>query len=768
VDLNVSGRMTVTARSAWRPAWLPGADSIEHGPLFAALKRKERRHASKVPGDPVWAELLGQDWYLGAGQRLAVRAATLMKPGRTMLVVLPTGGGKSMAAHAPAVLEAQENATTLLVVPTVALALDQEQRLREQFGGGRGRSTEDFAYHGGLAPDRKQAFRQRIADGNQPVIVASPEAVVQGLCSSLLRCAGRGGLRSIVVDEAHLVSQWGTEFRPDFQALAGVRRLLVAASPADRAPRTLLLTATVTQDSWRTLKTLFGTPELDLVVADHLRPEPSYWLAAAPDEATRKAWMFEALGVLPRPLILYTALREDADAWHALLHEGGLRRIGKLHGSTPTLERARQLDRWSRSQTDVMVATSAFGLGMDKADVRTIIHACVPETIDRYYQEVGRGGRDGAASLSLMIHTPKDLRTARYLNTERVVGIEKGRVRWRHMYSQHESFDDDRILVSLNALPPHIHCDSDANVAWNLRTLILMARAGLLELDAAAPPHLERGPDETDEVFEQRMQAAFERYRLTVAVRLLGHDHLDERVWADQVESSRRETLEADRRSLNYMMSLLAGETRIADLLQEAYTLQTDGFKTIPNRVDGHCPVARRDGGRPDDYLEPEPLFSVQLQTAVGARLRRLLLDRRPPTLIAAPAFGGDPMRWREALLPVLQILVTEGIREIRASAAWSRLDGYRRLYRSAQPRVVFHTVLDGAGLSIDDLAVPRLTIAEPGVDVMALLADAVSSGRPADLLLVPEDIPDPTRPDRPFIVVRNCIPLEQLQRELN
>lgn len=769
VTLQVEGRMTVRPKP-WKPVWLPGAEATP--PFDATLHREVRRIDAKVPGDPVWSELLDLDEYLSPGQRDAVRSTLLLEPGRTLLVLLPTGGGKSLVAHAPALLEADEDAVTLLVVPTVALALDQERRAIELFARHRSSTTRHkFAYHAGLALEDKRSMRQRIADGGQPFVIASPEAVVQSLRPSLLRCARRGKLKAIVLDEAHMVSQWGNEFRPDFQALAGIRRLLVKASPPAAAPRTILLTATLTQDTWRTLRTLFGSPDLGIVAAVHVRPEPSYWIAGAPDTATRDSWVLDALRFAPRPVILYTSLREDADRWESVLCGDGLRRVGKVHGATPTGDRARQLLSWSEATTDVMVATSAFGLGMDKADVRTVIHACVPETLDRYYQEVGRGGRDGRACVSLLAHSPDDLDVARSLNRERIVGIEKGLLRWQHMYYGAERRrGDDRLLVSLDSRPPHVQADSDANVAWNLRTLVLMARAGLIELDAAEPPVIEQEDGESDTTFETRQRRAYLRYTLTAAVRPTGLAHLEEQTWRESVEPARREVLDADRRSLAQVEHLLVGNKQLANLLVDAYSVDADSVRVIPQRVDGCCPAARAAGLRPGSYLTPEPLLTTRVHGHVGPRLDALLSKGVRFLLVAVPPRDGTRTEpWREDLLPVLRMLVEQGIREIRSPHEWTDLAGYRTLYRYARPRIVFHTALRDQGPNLsDELLVPRLTIIEDSSRVLDLLAETTVSRRPMELLFVPENMPDPERPDRSLIAVQSHISLARLRMELD
>jgi len=465
----------------WHPEWLAdsNAQTLE-GPLFT---EQLRRYTPCVEPDPYLGQL-GFSSFKSAGQREAVRAVLSSPAGSTLTILLPTGGGKSLCGHLPALLdEGAVAGLVLVIVPTIALALDQQERLK-------GVISHPTAYVGGISPEEKavnRAIRHRIRNGEQRIIFTSPESVMQSLAPVLYRATKRGLLKLFVVDEAHMVEHWGDEFRSAFQEIAAIRTDLLRNSGEHRF-RTLLLTATLTETGLDSLEVLFGGPgPFKLLSAAQLRPEPAFWAAYCVSDEVKTSRVLEAVRHLPRPLILYTTLVEEANRWHSLLINQGFLRTGLMTGKSGRDARATLLAGWRADEIDIVVATSAFGLGVDKDDVRAILHACVPENLDRYYQEVGRGGRDGRASASLVLYTANDLKQAK--NARKLIRVELGRERWGAMVRSWEPMGDGRYRVPVDAAPAYNpNADNDYNVAWNLRTLTLMARAGLIALDAEAPP----------------------------------------------------------------------------------------------------------------------------------------------------------------------------------------------------------------------------------------------------------------------------------------
>ncbi|HCL3408950.1 TPA: DEAD/DEAH box helicase, partial [Pseudomonas aeruginosa] len=186
-----------------------------------------------------------------------------------------------------------------------------------------------------LSKEQRAAIRQRLRNGTQRILFTSPEALTTSLLRAVSDAATAGMLRYFVIDEAHLVTQWGDEFRPSFQALAGLRHSLLRLSP--RGFRTLLMSATFTEETVDTLASLFGPSErVQMVSAVHLRPEPQYWFYKASSPQEKQKRVLESLRYAPRPFILYVTKREEVAQWNTTLRcSGGLHRIATFDGGTP-------------------------------------------------------------------------------------------------------------------------------------------------------------------------------------------------------------------------------------------------------------------------------------------------------------------------------------------------------------------------------------------------------------------------------------------------
>jgi ATP-dependent DNA helicase RecQ len=271
----------------------------------------------------------------------------------------PTGSGKSLVAQCCA---AFESGLTVLVVPTIALGLDQLAAVGEL---PCAQDLMPLLYPG----EEPEATLSAVERRHCRLLITSPEAIVSGRLRGVLsRHAADGFLVRLVVDEAHLVESWGADFRIEFQLLGSVLRDWVASSPS--GVRTLLLSATFSPTAPNVLRAMFSASETPWRqhVVQRLRPEIHYFTSsrwASADE--QRDWITEALMNMPRPAILYVTERTQAEAWGAHVAALGFSRFRVFHGDTKASERIAVMKAWRADQLDLVVGTSAFGMGVDKA-----------------------------------------------------------------------------------------------------------------------------------------------------------------------------------------------------------------------------------------------------------------------------------------------------------------------------------------------------------------------------------------------------------------
>lgn len=542
---------------------------------------KPARTESWIDADPAFRKLLKLPHYTGPGQREAVRALMQMPTGEALIANLPTGSGKSVLAQLPPLL-AGPGFLTLAIVPTVALAIDQANRMAaflesENHNG----ETPPLSYHAGLNETQRKEVRRAILDGRQRILFLSPEHAASSLRSVLLQAAQQGRISHVVVDEAHLVIGWGNGFRPAFQLLPALVRQLQRVSP-HTPPRLVLASATLTAATIKALQQLFSsTRPARLISGVYLRPEPSYAFSYCTSSYERRQRVLEAVAKAPRPFILYVTRPDEAEQWLKELRQVGLARVAMFTGKTKAEDRERLLSRWRDNELDGMVATSAFGLGVDKSDVRTIIHATLPESLDRYYQEVGRSGRDGKSSASLVLYTEEDEQQSKRMAATKVVRERTAFERWALMMdeAQVDAEQSDVHWVNLERLPPHLMQDSEASSEWNVKTIILMARAGMVELVALT---VARELSELSSVVQADSDAKF------AAVRILKTDHRNEEAFREALMRGRAAVRLSSAEGFRSMHSVVQGKSEISQALRKTYAA---------NSADAWVPVAEYCGG---------------------------------------------------------------------------------------------------------------------------------------------------------------------------
>ena len=468
------------------PNWLETQKYIEDTYALKCGDINEPERSSA--GDAVLSQYTTFHTYKSFEQKIAVHTALRLPRGHTLLISLPTGGGKSLITQ---MLGSTSDGLTLVIVPTVALALDQyaaaQNSLRDNF--------EVYCYRGEQSDVDRALIMKALKEQKARLLFTSPEAIIKNpeLHRVLDKAAENHYLTNAVIDEAHVVPDWGVFFRPDFQIFSILLKKWTRIS--EKFIRTYLISATLSDDVVNTLLTLFGAENSNVQVrCDALRDEPRFYFYSAKSIGEQHAKTMEAIRLLPKPMVIYVLEPREAGDLQSELRQSGYMNIPIFTGETKDAERATILAGWKNHEYDVVIATSAFGIGVDKPDVRTIIHACCPENLSRFYQEVGRGGRDGLPSISVFLpyqskyDSEGDVRRALGLVNKRVLTVERSVTRWNSMlYSPTAFIDGDRCVLN-TSITPSTMTDEEAeyagnrNVAWNVNLLLFLHRTGFIDL----------------------------------------------------------------------------------------------------------------------------------------------------------------------------------------------------------------------------------------------------------------------------------------------
>ncbi len=323
------------------------------------------------------------------GQREAVEAAL---EGRDSLIVMPTGGGKSLCYQLPGL--ASED-LTIVVSPLIALMNDQWRRLN---AAGHPVAMVTSAMEG----EAVRRSLDQVRSGEARIVYCSPER----FGSTVFRAAiEQRRIDLLAVDEAHCVSEWGHDFRPDYLRLPEIAARL-------GRPTVMACTATATEAVAREIAARFEMRDPLQVRSGFDRPNISFdvvRLEGTGSKARRLALLEAGLAdAANRPAIVYCGTRRDTDEVAAALREAGLRAL-PYHAGMEAEERGSTQARFMGGEVDTIVATNAFGMGVDKADVRSVWHMAIPTSIEAYYQEAGRAGRDGLPARAVLLAMKADL-----------------------------------------------------------------------------------------------------------------------------------------------------------------------------------------------------------------------------------------------------------------------------------------------------------------------------------------------------------------------
>lgn len=305
--------------------------------------------------------------------------------GKDTLGLMPTGGGKSLTFQVPAMVM---EGTCLVITPLVALMKEQVDRLNNL-------GIKSIAIHSGMSREEIDIALDNCIYGDYKFLYISPERIST---SSFQSRAGRLNLSIIAVDEAHCISQWGYDFRPSYLRIASLRNLI-----SDKVPF-LALTASATQAVVNDIMNKLEFREKNVLKTSFARKNISYMVRQVEDKGT---YLIKTLKKASGSGIVYVRSRKRCKETAELLFENGIN-ADFYHAGLPAELREKKQSSWSSGETRVIVATNAFGMGIDKPDVRFVIHWDIPDSIESYFQESGRAGRDGKQSYAVLLYAPSD------------------------------------------------------------------------------------------------------------------------------------------------------------------------------------------------------------------------------------------------------------------------------------------------------------------------------------------------------------------------
>lgn len=312
--------------------------------------------------------------------------------GKDVLAILPTGGGKSVCFQVPAMMK---EGLALVVTPLVALMKDQVQALEE-------RGIRALAVHAGMPRHQVDLTLNNAAYGGYKFLYVSPERLGTALFRSYLEVLD---INYIVVDEAHCISQWGYDFRPDYLQIGSLRETV-------KAP-VIALTATATPEVAADIMQKLGFREELLLKSGFERPNLYYVVRETED---KRGQLMDICNGVPGSGIVYMRNRARCEETASFLESMGIS-ASFYHAGLDSATRSARQAAWKDGGVRVMICTNAFGMGIDKPDVRFVVHCDVPDSPEAYFQEAGRAGRDGKVSYAVLLWNSGDVRRLHQLQT---------------------------------------------------------------------------------------------------------------------------------------------------------------------------------------------------------------------------------------------------------------------------------------------------------------------------------------------------------------
>ncbi|WP_168798717.1 ATP-dependent DNA helicase RecQ [Herbaspirillum sp. ST 5-3] len=382
--------------------------------------------------------------------------------GHDTLAIMPSGAGKSLCYQLPAL---EMPGTTIVVSPLISLMKDQAGKLESAGVGAREVNST-------LSSREEESVMDGIKRADREFVFATPERMSD---PDFLAAVGQNEVSLFVIDEAHCISQWGHDFRPTYLQLG-------AAIQALGHPTVLALTATATDSVIEDIGRQLGLGDLNVINTGIYRPNLHYRVIVTTGESEKLEETVRLVRKSHGSGIVYAATVKAAEQVYLLLRQAG-ESVTCYHGQLPAKTRTQNQDSFMTGASRVMVATNAFGMGIDKHDIRFVIHCQIPASLEAYYQESGRAGRDGEAAECTLLYYAKDKQVQQFFLARRYPGIddlntvyaavqtltaEHKRTSFAHLRDTLEQVPENRLQVTLKLLKDGGLVEQDDNLDYSV------------------------------------------------------------------------------------------------------------------------------------------------------------------------------------------------------------------------------------------------------------------------------------------------------------